>query len=159
MAIDIRDVEFDFTPTGPVDRAAVTVRALEFLGVPTELTPQFTDATDKLVYYEAAWNQNAVVKMSHRYLGGTAPDGYPEEGERGLMQLNPKDFAHSHVPGTSHRIYDPVASIAAGWRHLSCQYAVNLTTGEGLKDFMDRFAKNPGRRYGQPDWAETVQPR
>lgn len=154
MAIDINEVEFDFTPIGRVDRAAVTAQALEFAGVPAEVTPKFVDATDKLVEYEAVWDQNAVVKISHVPCG-FAPDGYPEDGERGLMQLRPKDFAFSHVPGTSHKIYDPVASIAAGWHHLSLWYAIDLITGEGLEEFMDRFAQNPGRRYGQPDSAEV----
>lgn len=154
MGLDTADVELEQQSTTELYRNAVTAHALALAGIPEPLIPQFAEATDQIVQYESAWDPDAAMKAAAdgqrlRLLG----DGHPEDAERSLMQLSPRDFADFHVTGTSNNIYDPVASIAAGWRYLSHWYAVNLQTGHGLTEFIDRLRQNPGKRYGQPDRA------
>lgn len=59
------------------------------------------------------------------YGGGPAPDGYPGQCSRGGWQCIPQTFAKHHQAGTSNKIYDPVASVAAAMNYVIAVYGVS----------------------------------
>lgn len=146
MSIHIDSVRYNHVSMQALDRHMVTTQGLTHAGVPETLLRQFTAATDKIIKSQSAWNPHAA--------DPTCPgedfcpfDGAPARAQRGLMQLSPTEFAKFHVDGTSTNIYDPAASIAAGWRSLAHWHHINLHTGDGLAEFM---ANRPDLPAGVP---------
>lgn len=95
----------------------------------------------------------AVVKEAIERWGSSNPNTvelFPSPGQppaRGVMVLRPEIFAAQHAAGTSTKIHEPVANIAAGVAHAATAYAIDLETGENLDDF--RWAVT-GRRTNKP---------
>lgn len=145
---DITASAVDYTPmpAADIDRAGVTGSALLAAGVGTAALHDFADATDLVVAKESMWNPNAIAILNDE--ATVMADGAPYPAQRGLTQLTPWAFAEYHVAGTSSRIYDPVANIAAAWQLIADVWDVNLHTGQGLPNFVASIRALPGRWFG-----------
>ncbi len=143
MPIDVDAITYEPRADEPLDRDVVTRQGLAFAGVPDAVMPQFSAATFDIVGAESDWRPSSA-NLTRPHREPLLSDRIPRHGERGLMQLNPEQFAEFHVEGTSTNIYDPVASIAAGWRFLAHWYPVDLRTGFGLDEFMARYGQSVG---------------
>lgn len=124
------------SPEHTCDHKAVTDQGLTAAGVPAQVRERFASATDAIVHSESAWNRNALTAWG-QHPGPLLADDAPESAQRGLSQLSMRLFMQHHVTGTSTNIYDPVASIAALWRFIAAEHAVDLSTGAGLDAFCE----------------------
>lgn len=131
---------------------------LQAAGVAGPHIEAFIAVTDEIVTTESAWNPRAIAADHNPswkgpttlFFGDDATrvlsDGHPYVTPRGLAQLTPWIFQRYHAAETSTDICDPVASIAALWRFIADQFAVNLTTGRGLTEFRELWYDH------RPDW-------
>ncbi|MDO8944553.1 MAG: transglycosylase SLT domain-containing protein [Desulfobacterales bacterium] len=127
--MELPEVDFTAQSDTVIDRVGVVRAALAAAGVPAPLMPEFAQAAEVIVCKESAWEPNAVTPFGG---GKVMADGAPFNAQRGLTQLTPWAFAHHHALGSSARIYDPAANIAAAWRLVGATGAVDLQTGRGL---------------------------
>ncbi len=145
--IDQVTVDMNPIPDTELDRSTVIRNALSAVGVGATTMSDFAAATDVIVAKESAWNPNAVTPAGSSDYRPMA-DGAPFPSQRGLTQLTPWAFVEHHVTGTSHRIYDPVANVAAAWHLIAAVWNVDLRTGRGLAEFVAGVRAQPGHWFG-----------
>ncbi|GAA1084822.1 MULTISPECIES: hypothetical protein [Kitasatospora] len=73
-------------------------------------------------YNDSHWLVN---KTDSNAWGPTQADGAPLHSSRGPWQCIPDTFAAYHQPGTSTKIYDPVASACASMNYMMARYHVS----------------------------------
>lgn len=146
-SIGIDTVDFRRLPDADLDWPAVIHSALVAAGVAPAAMSGFVEVTELIVARESAWRPNAVAVFTNE--GRVMADGAPHSAQRGATQLTPWTFADHHVAGTSVCIYDPVANIAAAWHMVSAVFGVDLSTGEGLAEFVVKVQARPGRWFGE----------
>nr|WP_240351669.1 CHAP domain-containing protein [Streptomyces olivoreticuli] len=128
--------QIDFSGKGSWDsgHAACTgyiKEALRIMGHPEThwLPGMLTIAQRETALNSPQWQINTTDSNARNtpelYGGGKAPDGYPGMCSRGMIQAIPQTFARYHQAGTSEKIYDPVASAAAGINYIITIYKVN----------------------------------
>ncbi|GAT01244.1 transglycosylase SLT domain-containing protein [Mycolicibacterium fortuitum] len=143
--ISVTAVDFTRLSGAVVDRPTVIREALTAVGVGAAVMQRFAEVTDLIVNKESAWNPNAVTGPRGERL---MADGAPRSAQRGLTQLTPWEFAEHHVAGTSSRIYDPVANIAAAWRLVGAGNSVDLLTGHGLDELATKIRMHREKWFG-----------
>ncbi|MDO3331327.1 hypothetical protein [Mycobacteroides abscessus] len=132
------------------DRPRIIEAGLVAAGVPASRVALFADITDEIIMTESRWHLDAHAAAGSSLFRGPAalfgkdverilPDGYTYATPRGVAQLTPRIFELYRAAGMSGDIYDPTASIAALWRFISDQFAVDLHTGTGVADFHERW--------------------
>ncbi|WP_219933708.1 transglycosylase SLT domain-containing protein [Streptomyces sp. NWU339] len=75
-----------------------------------------------LISRESSYQPNAVNRDDVNATGPVQPDGAKLNCSRGYTQVIPVTFAENHQAGTSDRIYDPVANIAAAINYIWRRY-------------------------------------
>lgn len=75
-----------------------------------------------LAVRESSFNDNSVNTTDSNATGPIVADGHPENCSRGYCQTIPATFAAYHEEGTSNRIYEPVANIAAAINYIRARY-------------------------------------
>ncbi|QCX82878.1 hypothetical protein C9F11_46650 (plasmid) [Streptomyces sp. YIM 121038] len=105
--------------------------ALRIMGLPTEhwLPGMLTIASRETAYNSPHWqintNDSNARNTPELFGGKDAPDGHKAMCSRGMIQAIPQTFARYHQGGTSMKIYDPVASTAAGINYIIDRYGVH----------------------------------
>lgn len=73
----------------------------------------------------------AITRQAAQRLSGGNPNAFSQaDGAYGLLQLLPDVFGTYHGRGTSHRVYDPVANVAAAWNYLVFEHGVQPGSGD-----------------------------
>jgi len=80
-----------------------------------------TIAGRETAFNSPAWQVN---NTDSNAIGAIQSDGSRFQCSRGGWQCIPQTFAANHVAGTSYRIYDPVASVAAAMTYVMRNYNV-----------------------------------
>ncbi|WP_406389667.1 transglycosylase SLT domain-containing protein [Streptomyces sp. NBC_00887] len=75
-----------------------------------------------LIFRESSFKPNAVNRDDVNATGSVQSDGARLNCSRGYAQVIPDTFAENHQAGTSDRIYDPVANIAAAINYIWRRY-------------------------------------
>lgn len=75
-----------------------------------------------LMFRESSFNPNAVNRNDVNATGPLQSDGAKLNCSRGYAQVIPDTFAENHQAGTSDRIYDPGANIAAAINYIWRRY-------------------------------------
>lgn len=75
-----------------------------------------------LIFRESSFKPNAVNRDDVNATGPVQADGAKLNCSRGYAQVIPDTFAENHQAGTSDRIYDPVANIAAAINYIWRRY-------------------------------------
>ncbi|MEU0744163.1 transglycosylase SLT domain-containing protein [Streptomyces sp. NPDC006134] len=75
-----------------------------------------------LMFRESSFKPNAVNRNDVNATGPVQSDGAKLNCSRGYAQVIPDTFAENHQAGTSDRIYDPVANIAAAINYIWRRY-------------------------------------
>ncbi|MGW7645228.1 transglycosylase SLT domain-containing protein [Streptomyces bobili] len=75
-----------------------------------------------LIFRESSHRPNAVNQADVNATGPVQSDGAKLNCSRGYAQVIPGTFAENHQAGTSDRIYDPVANIAAAINYIWRRY-------------------------------------
>jgi hypothetical protein len=130
----------NFTPRPSLATSLDTAisAALAVLNVPAGLRPVFASFVRYVVFHESGGVVNAVNRWDGNAIGAMQADGAPLQASRGWMQTIPQTFARFHAPGTSANIYEPIANICAALRYMVYRYGVNLSTGDGIQQFLAR---------------------
>lgn len=98
-------------------------QACDKTGVPrTWVTGHNGCSLTVLAQRESSFNDNAVNTSDSNATGPIVGDGNPENCSRGYCQTIPGTFAAYHEEGTSNRIYEPVANIAAAINYIRARY-------------------------------------
>lgn len=97
--------------------------ACDMTGVPRDwVTGHFGCSLTTLAVRESSFIANSVNTTDSNATGPIVADGHPENCSRGYCQTIPATFAAYHEEGTSSRIYDPVANIAAAINYIRAVY-------------------------------------
>jgi hypothetical protein len=120
QGIRLSDVIFDKVTDGSTSVAIQQVCQLMDLPVTWWLPGYMTIAAR-----ESSYDFNAVNSTDVNAHGPIQSDGYPLYCSRGVVQCIAPTFARFHEPGTSHRIYDGVANIAASMNYVMTTYGVS----------------------------------
>ncbi|SHN32555.1 CHAP domain-containing protein [Streptomyces yunnanensis] len=127
--------EIDFSGKGSWDSGKTACtghikEALRIMGLPEDhwLGGMLTIAERETAHNSPRWQVNTTdsnARNTPELFGGrNAPDGHPGMCSRGMIQAIPQTFAQYHQAGTSTKIYDPVASAAAGINYIIDRYHV-----------------------------------
>lgn len=119
------------TTIEPAMRSTIIRAGLSAAGVPAELHEKFEAPTADIALIESGWNAAARAIA----ITGRGPEKFFGGVPSGLTQLTPLLFERYRAEGTSTDIFDPVASIAALWRFIADNFAVDLSTGTGVEEF------------------------
>ncbi|MGY4967495.1 transglycosylase SLT domain-containing protein [Streptomyces sp. 900105245] len=118
--------------------------ACQLLGVPAQ---NWHEGILTAAARESSYNWNAVNAWDRNASGRRAPDGYPVNCSRGVLQVIPRTFARYHHPGTSNNIYDGVANICAAMHYVMDRYRV-CPDGSDLVEKVQQFDhRRPPRGY------------
>lgn len=72
-----------------------------------------------------------ITRQAAQRLSSGNPNHFSQaDGAYGLLQLVPDVFGTYHGRGTSDRVYDPVANVAAAWNYLVFEHGVQPGTGD-----------------------------
>lgn len=150
--------QIDFSGKGSWDsgEAACTryVReAVKIMGLPEThwVRGMVTIAGRETAFNSPQWQINTTDSnarnVSELFNGGNAPDGYAGMCSRGMIQAIPQTFARYHQAGTSLKIYDPVASAAAGINYIIQVYGVNRDGSNLTAKVQQADPNRPPRGY------------
>ncbi len=110
-------------PTSQATFQSYANQACDLTGVPrTWVTGLNGCSLTTLALRESSFIANAVNTTDSNATGSIVADGNPMNCSRGYCQTIPATFAAYHEEGTSNRIYDPVANIAAAINYIRAVY-------------------------------------
>lgn len=127
--------------------------AVRIMGLPEThwVTGMVTIAGRETAFNSPQWQINTTDSnarnVSELFNGGNAPDGYKGMCSRGMIQAIPQTFARYHQAGTSLKIYDPVASAAAGINYIISVYGVNRDGSNLTAKVQQADPNRPPRGY------------
>ncbi|MGX1267468.1 transglycosylase SLT domain-containing protein [Streptomyces phaeoluteigriseus] len=126
-AIAKSSVGFSKNSGVPVDEdtaGTFAERACDLTGAPRSWVTGVANGASllTLILRESSYQPNAVNKHDVNATGSVQSDGARLNCSRGYAQVIPSTFAENHQAGTSDRIYDPVANIAAAINYIWRRY-------------------------------------
>ncbi|MFI9824052.1 transglycosylase SLT domain-containing protein [Streptomyces sp. NPDC052013] len=126
-AISKSSVRFSKNSGVAADRAtarAFAEQACERTGAPRTWVTGVGNGANllTLMFRESSFQSNAVNQNDVNATGPVQSDGARLNCSRGYAQVIPDTFAENHQAGTSDRIYDPVANVAAAINYIWRRY-------------------------------------
>ncbi|MFJ4427098.1 transglycosylase SLT domain-containing protein [Streptomyces bobili] len=126
-AIAKSSVRFSKNSSVATDEAtarAFAERACDLAGAPRSWVTGVANGANllTLIFRESSYRPNAVNQADVNATGSVQSDGAKLNCSRGYAQVIPATFADNHQAGTSDRIYDPVANIAAAINYIWRRY-------------------------------------